>query len=299
MRRLPAALTTATTHPFGLEIRLDLARGVEETAAELRRLLWKHHWLLFRDQALSFDQQVELMNLFGPVSRGPVGDDSAVPGPRDYVSNDTRFGANLGTQPLAYHHDNGHCPKPMIALSLFAVDVEDHTTATHFIDSTKVYRSMSREMRDRIARLEVLNVFPRPGSRGKHIRSTSPGGRPVDMALPHAVHPLVMKHPKTSEKLLFANEMMTDHILGMDDDESDALLGEVLAVIYRPAHVLEHWWSPGDFVVWDNLAVQHGRADQQQVERRTLRRVVCADASVYEQFPHMRYDGTTAVHADY
>jgi taurine dioxygenase len=73
----------------------------------------------------------------------------------------------------------------------------------------------------------------------------------------------------------------------------------LLKQTYRPEHVYEHWWDVGDLVVWDNLAVQHGRPDQADVPRRTLRRVVCAEKSIYEQHPQFRYeDGKALLVAD-
>ena len=45
---------------------------------------------------------------------------------------------------------------------------------------------------------------------------------------------------------------MTDHIVGMDRAESDALLEDLFQVLEDPAHCYEHVWTPGDLVMWDN-----------------------------------------------
>jgi len=83
-----------------------------------------------------------------------------------------------------------------------------------------------------------------------------------------------MVHPKTGQKLLFVNEMETDHIAGIAPQESEELIEALFADMYRPEHVLEHWWNEGDLVIWDNLAVQHGRGNVNlDGPERTLRKV--------------------------
>ena len=71
--------------------------------------------------------------------------------------------------------------------------------------------------------------------------------------------------------------MQTDHIIGLPDDESAALLAELTAVLYQEAAVLEHHWRPGDVVLWDNRALQHARADFDPDQARSLRRVTIAE----------------------
>jgi alpha-ketoglutarate-dependent taurine dioxygenase len=44
--------------------------------------------------------------------------------------------------------------------------------------------------------------------------------------------------------------------------------------MYQAEARLEHQWRTGDLVVWDNLAVQHGRPNvTEQGPARTLRKV--------------------------
>jgi taurine dioxygenase len=268
--------------PFGVEVDLELSRELDPaTRAALAALLWDRHLLLFRGQTLDFDQQVDVMSCFGPISR-----DEGDPAPRDFVSIDPDVGMT-GSSRLPFHQDLACCPLPLIALSLFGLDVEPRTTSTLFIDSMQVYRRLPAELRDRLLGLEILHIFPSQGY-GGYVRSTAPGGVPYDMRYPHAVHPLALAHPHTHEPILFVCEQ-TDRIVGLSDADSEALMVELFEHTYDPANVHEHWWEPGDLVVWDNLAVQHGRADQSAVARRTLRRVVCGEQSFAQQNPQMQY----------
>ena len=181
------------------------------------------------------------------------------------------------------------CPLPLIALSLFAVDVEPHTTSTMFVDSTDLYAALPADLQQQLEGLEAMHVLPAQGYED-HIRSTTPGGPEVDLRLPHQNHPVVLPHPVTGEKILFVNKMLTDRIVDVDDATSEELLGGIFETSYLPSNIYEHVWAMGDLVIWDNLAVQHARGDQSHLTRRTLRRVVCGELGFFEQQPEMRFE---------
>ena len=49
----------------------------------------------------------------------------------------------------------------------------------------------------------------------------------------------------------------TDHVVGMDPDESRALLDDLLERSTAPERVYRHEWAVGDLVIWDNRGVLH------------------------------------------
>ena len=66
---------------------------------------------------------------------------------------------------------------------------------------------------------------------------------------------------------------MTHEVVGLPATESDELLDRLFERLYDPANVIEHEWGQGDLLVWDNLAVQHGRPNVDESGAvRTLRR---------------------------
>jgi taurine dioxygenase len=285
------SLSTKDLQPFGVEVDLDLAGELDDSVVdELRDLLWDRHLLVFRGQTFTFAQQQDLMARFGPLCNEEDGSSvgtSTSPTVTDYVSVDPKVGT-IGAGKLAFHQDLTMCPLPLIALSLFAVDVEPDTTSTMFVDSTDLYAALPADLQQQLEGLEALHVLPAQGYED-HVRSTSPGGPEVDLRLPHQRHPVVLPHPVTGEKILFVNKMLTDRIVDVDDATSEELLGGIFETSYQPANVYEHVWDIGDLVVWDNLAVQHARGDQGHLTRRTLRRVVCGERGFFEQQPEMRF----------
>ena len=78
----------------------------------------------------------------------------------------------------------------------------------------------------------------------------------------------------TGRKALFVNRLMTDHIVGIDREESDAVLEAIFEHTEKPEFIYEHVWRPGDLLMWDNRSTLHARTDFDAAERRLMRRVV-------------------------
>ena len=64
-----------------------------------------------------------------------------------------------------------------------------------------------------------------------------------------------------------------------------ALLEALFAHLYAAPRRLEHRWRNGDLIVWDNVALQHGRPAINGVRRRMLQRASVAERSLLEQIP--------------
>ena len=55
--------------------------------------------------------------------------------------------------------------------------------------------------------------------------------------------------------------------------------------LYHPGRVLEHRWRTGDFVIWDNIALQHMRRSLRDCGRRVLQRVIVGTEGVVPHLP--------------
>ena len=107
---------------------------------------------------------------------------------------------------------------------------------------------------------------------------TSP---PDETTHPRMVHPVVRRHPRTGERLLFVNELMTSHIEAIGNDESEELIQRAYQLLYAPRNTYVHEWRVNDLIIWDNIALQHARARPITGSRRKLRRVTVGPFSGY------------------
>jgi taurine dioxygenase len=264
-----------TTPPVGAEVRdLDLREPLTSSATDdLRRAYQTHHLLLFRDQELSGEQQVGAVRLFGPtLQRGRYEDGWA------YVSN-ARPDGLVPDGGLAFHFDLAFTEEPFWGLSLYGLEVPADGAPTWFASSARAAHGLTDEVRKRLAGLRALNVFDfnLPQDRRQREAELAPG-------MPRAEHPVISEHPRLGLPVLLVCQQQTDRIIGVTPSESEELLADLFERLYAPDNVYVHRWRTGDLLVWDNLAIQHGRPAFADGSERTLRRVTIAVRSAEDLY---------------
>ncbi|MFN8028458.1 MAG: TauD/TfdA family dioxygenase [Acidimicrobiia bacterium] len=260
----------------GVEVLdVDLSHPVAESDIEQLRAHYRDdHLLLFRGQHLSGDRQVEVLSWFGPVLAEKMG-------AYGYVSNVIE-GAVVPEGGLSFHSDFAFTWHPIDGISLHAVAVPANGAPTRFADAVRVVDELPHDLRARLERARVLNVFDFGAPADGRMRA-------ADLApdSPSCIHDAIGTHRITGEPVVMAGEMHSDCVLGLAPDESEALLAELFAYLYAPTNVYEHRWAVGDLVLWDNLALQHGRPAFPDDEERTLQRVVLGTKSAAELVPNL------------
>ena len=58
---------------------------------------------------------------------------------------------------------------------------------------------------------------------------------------------------------LFVSEHQTSHLQDRTAEESERLLQECFEILYADDNTYSHQWKPHDVLIWNNLALQHGR----------------------------------------
>lgn len=270
--------------PFGAEIELDLDRPPPGVA--LREALARHQLLVVRGGCTA-EQQLELCARLGRVlPQGPrvvVNEVPAQPQPETiWISNRVDDG-RLHNHALAPHHEFAYLPDPLEGLALYAEEVVEGHAVTRFVSGLTAHRQLDEPLRARLDRLQALFVanfdFAVRERTGRH-RDLE-----VDPRYPRAVHPVVVPHPMTGDAILYVNACQTDRILGLSADESEALLQELFAVLRGAENTYDHVYRPGDLVLWDNLALQHGRDAFDPAHPRTLRRITWGARAPWEAWP--------------
>ncbi|HZE61253.1 MAG TPA: TauD/TfdA family dioxygenase, partial [Burkholderiales bacterium] len=131
----------------------------------------------------------------------------------------------------------------------------------------KAYEALPAEARQRIDGRKAVQVYDYDGGvlDRKHMVAPQDG---MSFA-----HPVARTHPATGHKALYVNRLMTHHIEGLPDDESERLLDLMFKTIERPEFIYEHRWRVGDLLLWDNRCTLHARRDFNPNENRWMRRV--------------------------
>jgi taurine dioxygenase len=254
---------------MGLDLRGPLDA---ETVAALRRVWLDRHVLLFRGQDLSEAEQIRFAGYFGRAmetqqsqneERRPGAD-----GRMMLVSNIRENGKPIGVLDggeLQFHSDSAFLARPLMATVLYGVTITSTGGTTLFVNMHDVLDGLPADLRAAIDGRRGVNRFDFV----VQVKTEKLGA-----AAPAAyAHPAVRTHPETGRRALYVNRLMTEEIEGVPQDEGDRMLARLFEAIERSPSVYEHFWRPGDLLIWDNRSVQHARTDYPPEEPRLLRRV--------------------------
>jgi len=253
------------TPTFGAEvIGMDIAHIGQETAAACFALFDRHAVCVFRDSGLDDAAHVAFSRLFGELEHAPrartanpprfafpeLFDAGNLDGAGNIVVDERRRLFNRGNQ--QWHTDSSFRTERASYSLLLAHVTPPEGAETLFADLRAAYRALPPALRDRIQGLEAEHSI-------WHSRKLAgfPEPTPEELALiPTARQPLVLRHPRTQEDSLYLARHAS-HIIGLPQDESDALLAELIDFATQPQFVYTHQWREGDLVVWDNRCTMH------------------------------------------
>ncbi|PQE00159.1 taurine catabolism dioxygenase TauD [Mycobacterium sp. EPG1] len=167
------------------------------------------------------------------------------------------------------------CPQKATVLS--AVQVADRGGETEFANSYAAYEAFSDDEKERFSKLRVVHSLEASQSR------ITPDPSPEELARwrsrPTHEHPLVWTHRSGRKSLVLGAS--AHYVVGMDREEGQALLADLLDRATRPELVYSHRWSVGDTVIWDNNGVLHRAAPYDpDSQREMLRTTVLGDEPI-------------------
>ncbi|MBE1549349.1 alpha-ketoglutarate-dependent taurine dioxygenase [Mycobacterium sp. OAS707] len=166
---------------------------------------------------------------------------------------------------------------PQKATVLSAVQVAERGGETEFASTYVAYDELSADDRQRVASLRVVHSLEASQ------RRVNPDPSPQELARwrarPTHEHPLVWTHRSGRKSLVLGAS--ADHVVGMEPDESAALLADLLDRACSAEKVYSHTWSVGDTVIWDNRGVLHRAAPYApDSQREMLRTTVLGDEPI-------------------
>ncbi|MGE0880940.1 MAG: TauD/TfdA dioxygenase family protein [Acidimicrobiia bacterium] len=89
----------------------------------------------------------------------------------------------------------------------------------------------------------------------------------------HFDHPLIIRHPISGRRSLYANPVFTHRINELTEAESTALLSYLYAHSTQPEFTCRWRWQPGDIAMWDNCYVMHYALGDYHPHYRKLHRI--------------------------
>jgi taurine dioxygenase len=255
-----------TGKALGAEIMgVDLSREVDEaTFKAIVDALHEHEVIFFRGQDLTPEQHLAFSRRFGELEHH-VRQDCCRPGyPEIFVvSNIIENGKPIGSQDAGFfwHSDLCYAEKPSRGSLFYAreVPVKDGEPLgdTIFSSMTRLYDALPDTVKQKLDGRNAVNSYIHGYSRDRKSGPRKPLTDEQKAKTPDREHPAVRTHPYTGKKCVFLNEGYTTRLVGLDENESRTILADIFEKVPRPEFTYRHKWKAGDFLIWDNCAVQH------------------------------------------
>ncbi len=267
-----------TVTPFDHGFGADVAGADPSTPlsaddfAAIKQALLDHRVIVLSDLPEDFDWLLDLTRRFGPLVphildqyHHPETPDCSV-----IRSNHGDALSRTTAKPAGayWHADLTYDANPSDATFLYSVQIPPKGGDTLFADMIRAYETLPAATRHRIDGMTAIHRYGWNG--GAAMTSLNAAQQ---AAHPDVEHPVVRTHAETGRKALFVNPGFTVRIVGLEQSESDALLGELIEHSLKPEFRYRHVWRKGQLVGMDNRASMHC-ATSDYTEPRTLFRFI-------------------------
>lgn len=254
------------TADIGSQVELSAGQMIGgEFGATLRDLLDRRGILLFRNVHLG-DQQLRLFARSIGRMREDV-ENGVLKVSFDETVSPLHFEYFAGT--LFWHIDGTYEDMPPRASILTPTALSPTGGETEFANTYAAYDHLPTARKAQLDELMVVHSME--AAMSKAVANPSKERKEAWDTYPVRTHPLVWRHRNGRKSLILSSSC--DHVVGMDRDESDELLEELLQWATQPRFIYQHRWQIGDVVIWDNTGTMHRVREYDPASGRRLHRV--------------------------
>lgn len=285
MQRSGSIETIPFESGFGAELRgLDLSKPLTQPVfAQWQAAFEEFSVLVIRNQNFTDAQHVAFSQWFGELEEFVDPKDQAEGYTTilrvsnvDKYTNEIKSLDDIGHKSFTlgtsdWHIDSSFRKIMSRASLLFAREIPPSGGETKFASTSRAWEALPEARKKSIENLTVIHDFDAT----RHRFGLPPRPEAVRKRSPPARQPLVAKLPDGRRALLLG--MHATRVESMAEDESRALLDDLLRWVTQPRFTYCHTWRVGDLVMWDNRCTIH-RAMPYDIEndRRLMHRTTIA-----------------------
>ena len=291
---LAAFRVVPTGAALGAEVQgVDFSLPVSDEVKDALRKAWADHLvLLFRGQDINDEQLIGAAGIFGPphdsasrkyhLAAGKQIDNKYMLSTHPSVSIISNLGpdgnpvmdnGSLGSYEVVWHTDNSYVEVPPAGSMLYSLEIPVNGGGdTSFNNQYRAYEELPDDLKRAIAGKSQVHDSTR-NSAGVLRPGVKLPTRPEEV--PGPTHPLVRVHPVSGKRALYLGRRRvwpSNYIVGLPNEESEALLDRLWAHATQPRYAWTHHWRVGDIVLWDNRCCMHYRSEVDVTQRRIMHR---------------------------
>jgi alpha-ketoglutarate-dependent taurine dioxygenase len=257
-----------------VDVDADRLLHDDDVPAACMQALEENGVLLFRELNLDDHAQVAFGRKLGNLVQIPgypnpeameISFDPSNPNARYFPSNDY------------WHFDGSMDDIPAKAALMTALEIAEEGGETEFASTYVAYDTLSDDEKKSYADLRVIHAME--SIQRRTYTDPTPEQEADWAAWPEREQPLVWEHQSRRRSLVFGAS--ASRIVGMSAEEGQALLADLERRSTAPDRVLQHTWSVGDMVIWDNLGLVHrARPFDRTKPRRMMRTTLAGEESI-------------------
>lgn len=244
--------------PLGAVVAEVDVRSLDDAQfADINRLFTEHHVLVFPEQDLTPEDQIQFAARFGKLIPFPY---RGLPDYPDLI--ELRNAGKSRDVNQHWHSDMTYNVMPPKLTMLYALEAPEIGGETAFANQALAYDELSVGMKKL---LDDLQAHHSAEGLAKLYGEDQ-------KAAPKSLHPVVRTHDETGRKALYVCRAFTRRFDEWSRAESKPVLEYLFEHGVRPEFQGRHQWRAGDLVMWDNRSVLHYAVHDHGEDARVIHR---------------------------
>lgn len=241
----------------GLELDREIS---DETIETVLDAVYEHRLIVIKNQALDEEAYLAFGRRLGTPDPHPVDHLRLAGFPEiEAVGNTEERDKDEAVRNGAafWHTDQCYEAIPASAIMLYAIKMPQAGGETLIADMRGPYDDLDAQTKARIDALVVRHCYSSTGGPYGETKAPPIKTQTQQDRLPPVRHPLVMRHPVTGRKSLYAIAGFATAIDGMADDEAAELLQSLKTHALSPKYRYSHHHEVGDIAILDQFQTLH------------------------------------------
>lgn len=289
---MPTIRTSPLHSDFAVEVHAAIPEIVDDMdAIDQLKAIWRRSpVMIFRRQSLDESELVRFTERFGRCETSGRKDiQSPYHEQIIYFStlkySDGRFvGGFAGGEDVDWHSDQTFQVRPATGAILYGTEVPRDGGDIYWADQYGAWDRLPRDIQQLIDGRTGVYRYAKRFAMLNPLELQDKAKANAMLNLPDARHPVVLTHPHTGRKALYADQTTLIAIEGLSEEENARVLPLLFEAGGHPSLAYRHKVHNGDLMMWDNGCTQHRRdpmrLDQPRLMKRTTFRLPQADYCV-------------------
>jgi len=238
---------------LGAEVNnFDLNSLSTKNFEEINNLLLEHKVIFFRNQNLTLEKYIEIASMFGPIE-----EHAYVKGIEKYpqITRIIKAADEKNQWGEGWHSDVSYDLTPSKVIMLKSLKIPPIGGDTVFSNMELALETLDEDIKKIIQNKKAIHTSNGSKFFVENYSKMESNGKIGERYSNE--HPIIRTHPETGKKILYVNPTYTKKIVGLPENESNALLNHIFKHQERLDLSCRFKWTEGAVAILDNRNTQH------------------------------------------